>query len=309
MKGGVVQELNAQATLVDQTGIEGGLTTTIARSEIEGALRDEAPPQLDLDVRRGADAQTVSVTWTRDDLERLLAEATSDQVTLTFDRGAIEQAFDDVEAHGLRGKAAVIAVAVSAAAGLAGGASAMPMGESGGTAAVSATRIADPTSGGVDPWQFNVAESSGAAAAAANPKAGQDPWQYNLGSEADAARTPAAANPKAGQDPWQYNVGSEADAARTPAAANPKAGQDPWQYNVGTAADSSPAAADPKAGMDPWQYNTLTSETGSSGGSASDDSFAIGEVGPIVGAAGLGAVLLIAGAAFVGSNRRRIPAT
>jgi len=283
MKGGVVQELNAQATLVDQTGIEGGLTTTIARSEIEGALRDEAPPQLDLDVRRGADAQTVSVTWTRDDLERLLAEATSDQVTLTFDRGAIEQAFDDVEAHGLRGKAAVIAVAVSAAAGLAGGASAMPMGESGGTAAVSATRIADPTSGGVDPWQFNVAESSGAAAAAANPKAGQDPWQYNLGSEADAARTPAAANPKAGQDPWQYNVG--------------------------TAADSSPAAADPKAGMDPWQYNTLTSETGSSGGSASDDSFAIGEVGPIVGAAGLGAVLLIAGAAFVGSNRRRIPAT
>lgn len=277
-----MQELNAQATLVDPAGIEGGLNTTIARSEIEGALGDEAPPQLELDVRRGPDAQTVAVTWTREDLERLLAEATSDQVTLTFDRGVIEQAFDDVEAHGLRGKAAVIAVAVSAAAGLAGSASAMPMGEGGGSAAVSAARVADPTSGGVDPWQFNVAESSGAAAAAANPKAGQDPWQYNLGNQADAARTPAAANPKAAQDPWQYNLG--------------------------TSADSSPAAANPKAGMDPWQYN-LTSETGSSGVSASGDSSVIGDVAPIVGAAGLGAVLLIAGAAFVTSNRRRVPAT
>ena len=252
-----MQELNAQATLVNPAGIDGGLTTTIARSEIEDALRDEAPPQLDLDVRRGPDAQTVAVTWTRDDLERLLTEATSDQVTLTFDRGAIEQAFADVEAHGLRGKAAVIAVAVSAAAGLAGGASAMPMGESGGSAAVSAARVADPTSGGVDPWQFNVAESSGAAAAA-NPKAGQDPWQYNLGSQADAVRTPAAANPKAAQDPWQYN---------------------------------------------------LASETGSSAASASGDSSVIGDVAPIVGAAGVGAVLLIAGAAFVTSNRRRVPAT
>jgi hypothetical protein len=266
-----VQELNAQATLVDRAGIDGGLTTTIARSEIEDALRDEAPPQLDLDVRRGPDTQTFAVTWTRDDLERLLAEATSDQVMFTFDRGAIEQAFADVEAHGLRGKAAVIAVAVSAAAGLAGG-----------SPAVSAARVADPTSGGVDPWQFNVAESSGAAAAAANPKAGQDPWQYNLGSQADAARTPAAANPKAAQDPWQYNLG--------------------------TSADSSPAAADPKAGMDPWQYN-LASETGSSAASASGDSSVIGDVAPIVGAAGVGAVLLIAGAAFVTSNRRRIPAT
>ncbi len=277
-----MQELNAQATLVDRAGIDGGLTTTIARSEIEDALRDEAPPQLDLDVRRGPDTQTFAVTWTRDDLERLLAEATSDQVMFTFDRGAIEQAFTDVEAHGLRGKAAVIAVAVSAAAGLAGGASAMPMGEDGGSPAVSAARVADPTSGGVDPWQFNVAESSGATAAAANPKAGQDPWQYNLGSQADAARTPAAANPKAAQDPWQYNLG--------------------------TSADSSPAAADPKAGMDPWQYN-LASETGSSAASASGDSSVIGDVAPIVGAAGVGAVLLIAGAAFVTSNRRRIPAT
>ena len=252
-----MQELNAQATFVDPAGIEGGLTTTVARNEIEDALRDEAPPQLELDVRRGADAQTVTVTWTRDDLERLLKEATSDQVTLTFDRGAIEQAFDDVEAHGLRGKAAVIAVAVSAAAGLAGGASAMPMGENSGPAAVSATRIADPTAGGVDPWQFNLAASSGAAAAA-NPKAGQDPWQYNLATEADSAR--------------------------------------------------APAAADPKAGMDPWQYN-LTSETGSSAASASNDSSVIGDVAPIVGAAGVGAVLLIAGAAFVTSNRRRVPAT
>jgi hypothetical protein len=127
------------------------------------------------------------------------------------------------------------------------------MGEQGGAAAVSAARIADPTAGGVDPWQFNVAESSGAAA-----------------------------------------------------AANPKAEQDPWQYNLGT--DSSPAAANPRAGMDPWQYN-VTSESGSSAVSASGDSSVLGDVAPIVGAAGVGAVLLIAGAAFVTSSRRRVPAT
>jgi hypothetical protein len=275
-----VQELNAQAALVDPAGIEGGLTTTIARSEIEGALGDQAPPQLELDVRRGADAQTVAITWTRDDLERLLQESTADRVMLTFDREAIEQAFDDVEGHGLRSKAAVIAVAVAAAGAVAGGASGQPMGEQAGPAAVSASRIADPTAGGVDPWQFNVAESSGAAAAAANPKAGQDPWQYNLASEADAARAPAAADPKAGMDPWQYNLGTES----SPAAANPKAGQDPWQYNLPT-------------------------ESASSAVSASSDSSVIGDVAPIVGAAGVGAVLLIAGAAFVTSNRRRVPAT
>ena len=35
----------------------------------------------------------------------------------------------------------------------------------------------------------------------------------------------------------------------------------------------------------------------------------LGDVAPIVAAAGVAAILLIAGAAFVTSNRRRIPAT
>jgi hypothetical protein len=273
-----VQELNAQATLVDASGIDGGLTTTIARSEIEDALKDEAPPQLDLDVRRGEDAQTVAIKWSRDDLKRLLGEATSEHITLTFDRGTIEQAFSDVEGHGLGGKAAVIAVAVAAAAGFAGGASGMPMGESSGPA-VSAARVADPTSGGVDPWQFNLAESAGTAAAA-NPKAGMDPWQYNVGTSDQAARQ-AAADPKAGQDPWQYNLGTSDESAP---AANPKSGQDPWAYNLGTSDASSPAVA------------------------ASSDGTSLGDLGGAA-AAGGAAVLLIAGAAFVTANRRRIPAT
>lgn len=274
-----MQELNAQATLVDASGIDGGLTTTIARSQIEDALRDEAPPQLDLDVRRGADAQTVAITWSRNDLEQLLGQATSEHITLTFDRGTIEHAFDDVEGHGLGGKAAVIAVAVAAAAGFAGGASGMPMGESSGPAAVSAVRVADPTSGGVDPWQFNLAESAGTAAAA-NPKAGMDPWQYNVGTSDQAARK-VAADPNAGQDPWQYNLGTS-DASAP--AANPKAGQDPWAYNLAASDESSPAVA------------------------ASSDGTSLGDLGGAA-AAGGAAVLLIAGAAFVTANRRRIPAT
>jgi hypothetical protein len=273
MKGGVVQELNAQATVVDAAGITGGLTTTIARSEIEAATQADEPPQLELDVRRGQDAQRVAISWTRDDLVRLLTAADSDQVLLTFDRAGIEQTLDDVEAHGVRGKAAVVAVAVSAAAGFAGGAAAMPMDQGGGTGTVAAAPAAVPTQG-VDPWQVNVVHTTGAPIAAANPKAGEDPWQYNVGSGSDASRAPAA-NPRAGEDPWQYNVG---------AAANPKAGEDPWQYNLGTTGEPASPVASP---------------------ASSDDGTPIAGIA----AAGAGAVLLIAGAAFVTTNRRRVPAT
>ncbi len=127
-----MQELDAQATVVDAGGISGGLTTTIARSDVQTALAESEIPPLVLDIRRGDESSSVALTWKRDDLERLLGEATGDQIQLTFDSAAIEQAFDDVEAHGMREKAAIIAVAVAGAAAFAGGASAMPMDTGGG---------------------------------------------------------------------------------------------------------------------------------------------------------------------------------
>lgn len=144
-KGGVVQE-HAQASMVSETDLHGGLSTTISRSAVEEALRLEEPPELVLDVTGPAGERSIAVSWKRDDLERLLGEATGDSIQLTFDRAALEQAFaDDVEAHGLKGKAAILAVAVAAAAGVAGGAQAMPMGSGSGPA----VGQADPTDGGI----------------------------------------------------------------------------------------------------------------------------------------------------------------
>lgn len=141
----------AQASMVSEADLHGGLSTTISRTSVEEALRLEEPPELVLDVTGPTGERSIAVSWKRDDLERLLREATGDSIQLTFDRAALEQAFadDDVEAHGLKHKAAILAVAVAAAAGSAGGASAMPMTSGGGAPPVGQ---ADPTDGGiVDP--------------------------------------------------------------------------------------------------------------------------------------------------------------
>ena len=142
----------AQASMVSEADLHGGLSTTISRTSVEEALRLEEPPELVLDVTGPTGERSIAVSWKRDDLERLLREATGDSIHLTFDRAALEQAFavdDDVEAHGLKHKAAILAVAVAAAAGVAGGASAMPMTSGGGAPPVGQ---ADPTDGGiVDP--------------------------------------------------------------------------------------------------------------------------------------------------------------
>ena len=137
---------HAQASMVSETDLHGGLSTTISRSAVEEALRLEEPPELVLDVTGPPGERSIAVSWKRDDLERLLREATGDSIQLTFDRAALEQAFaDDVEAHGLKQKAAILAVAVAAAAGVAGGAQAMPMGSGSGPA----VGQADPTDGGI----------------------------------------------------------------------------------------------------------------------------------------------------------------
>ena len=139
---------HAQASMVSEAELHGGLSTTIPRTAVEEALRLEEPPELVLDVTGPAGERSIAVAWKRDDLERLLREATGDSIQLTFDRAALEQAFsdDDVEAHGIKQKAAILAVAVVAAAGFASGASGMPMGSGGGATPVSQ---ADPTDGGI----------------------------------------------------------------------------------------------------------------------------------------------------------------
>jgi hypothetical protein len=127
-----MQEVAARAALVTAPDVQDGLTTSVSRAEIEKAIRAEEPPELIIDVTRfaeGAPAETrsVAVAWERGDLEQLLSSTAGEQVTLTFDREALQNAVEsDVEAHGLREKALILAVAATAAAGAAGSAAAMP---------------------------------------------------------------------------------------------------------------------------------------------------------------------------------------
>jgi hypothetical protein len=109
------------------------LVTTISRSEVEHALHEDEGVDLVLDVERlaadgdGRENERIALAWTPEDLERLLAMSSADEITLTFDEEEVRRFLDDdVDAHGMRVKlAALTAVAGMAAAG-AGAAGAMP---------------------------------------------------------------------------------------------------------------------------------------------------------------------------------------
>jgi hypothetical protein len=109
-----------------------GLVATVPRGEVEKALRSDAGPvDLLLDVERvaadgeGRETQRIALEWESDDLERLLATTSGDQVPLTFDEDEIRRLLDeDVEAHGMREKLAVVSVIVGMAAAGAGSAAA-----------------------------------------------------------------------------------------------------------------------------------------------------------------------------------------
>lgn len=108
----------------------GAVGTVITRAEIsETAARGEFPATLLLDLDRaepgdGGDVTAharVAVDWDKETLDQLLASTDDNEIALWFDERELATAFDDVEGHGLRQKAAVLAVAAAAA-----GASAAP---------------------------------------------------------------------------------------------------------------------------------------------------------------------------------------
>jgi hypothetical protein len=137
-----MEQISARAALVPASDLGDGLTTTIPRSDIQAVLAaEEEPIELILDVTRSSDGEAaatrnVSVRWERSDLEQLLGDAQGDQIVLTFDREALARATDDVEAHGLRETALILAVAATAAAGGAQAAAAEPGARLGQTAPI-----------------------------------------------------------------------------------------------------------------------------------------------------------------------------
>jgi hypothetical protein len=131
------------------------LVATIARGDVEEALRSDEPVELLLDVERiaadghGRETGRLGLGWEPDDLERLLAQATGDEITLTFDEGELQRLLDaDVEAHGMREKLAVLTVVAGvAAAGTGSAMGSVYLGSEGGsTTAPAAVTHAMPSS-------------------------------------------------------------------------------------------------------------------------------------------------------------------
>ncbi len=125
---------SGSARLVSATDLpdSAAVTATVPRAEIEEALHDDAPPRLSLQVVQSTDGaesrHELGVEWERADLERVLESSTSETVTLAFVRRDLESALIDVEAHGVRVRAAIFTVAVAATAGgVAAAGNAMPM--------------------------------------------------------------------------------------------------------------------------------------------------------------------------------------
>src|SRR5215217_5519577 len=147
-------EAAGSARFTDAIPAERAISAVVSRDEIAEAVRDEERPELRLEVAQfdpagNEERSTIGVTWSREDLEKLLAQATSDTVVLTFDREELAKALDDVEAHGLRQNAAVFAVAVIGALGTGAGiAAAMPSGSPDGASGQAASSMLTDASSG-----------------------------------------------------------------------------------------------------------------------------------------------------------------
>ena len=144
------------ARLTDRIPAERAVAASFSSREIRDVLKEtDATPELTLDVAAGEGSKehgTISMTWSRSDLENLLEGASGDEVVLTFDRNELTAALGDVETHGMRERAAVFAVAAVGALGAGAGiANAQVVGGEGGgpaSAAATAPAFTDVSTGG-----------------------------------------------------------------------------------------------------------------------------------------------------------------
>src|ERR687888_573810 len=111
-----MDERSGTIRLVDSRDSEArGLVTTISRLDVERAAAEGD----------GRESERIALAWEPEDLERLLAASSADEITLTFDEAELQRLLDeDVDAHGMREKFAAITVVAGLAAATAGGAAA-----------------------------------------------------------------------------------------------------------------------------------------------------------------------------------------
>jgi hypothetical protein len=159
------------------------ITATVPRSEIEDVLRDDAQPELVLQMaRRNGDAETrtLEIDWERKELEELLRLTSGESVTLVFNQDELERAFEaDVEAHGMREAAATFAVMAAVATSSASHAAAAPLAHladgGAGTSGTAVEMVSDAASSGpveaaASSELISDAASSGPVEAAASPQ-------------------------------------------------------------------------------------------------------------------------------------------
>jgi hypothetical protein len=138
-----MDEVSAKATLTD--GIESPLAVKVPRSEVERALETDAEADLVLDVvcKNGKEeARRVVVAWDREALEQL-ASQDGEQLVAAIDPVTLQQAFDDVEAHGVREVGATLAVLV-ATVGAGAGTAAAAVDPGGAQAGTQAAQVGMP---------------------------------------------------------------------------------------------------------------------------------------------------------------------
>src|SRR5262245_611182 len=119
-KGGCTVEAVGTARLTSEILAQRAVGASVSRSQIADVLHEPGgDPELVLDrvPAEGGEHATISMTRSRDDLERLLEAESGDEMMLMFDRDELATALGDVEAHGLRTNAAVFAVAAAGALG------------------------------------------------------------------------------------------------------------------------------------------------------------------------------------------------
>lgn len=115
-----MQVVQARATFVTPETVDESLTTIVARSVLEAALKEEESAELwfELGTDDGEDVSRLSIDLSYSDIEELLRLSPEDEIALTLDGDEVGMLFGapDVEAHGLKG---AIAIAVTSAAILA----------------------------------------------------------------------------------------------------------------------------------------------------------------------------------------------
>ena len=215
---------------------------SVSRRQVTNVLHEpDGAPELTLDfaAAEGDEHATISMTWSREDLEKLLGSASGDEMVLVFDRDELASALGDVEAHGPRARAAVFAVAAAGALG--SGASianaAVMGGDGGGTAAtpIAATSTAD------------------AALQARSEALNQ---QYGLGTASDAEN--AAVETRSEALNQQYGLGTASDAENAAVETRSEALNE--QYGLGTASDAENAAVEARSEALNQQYGLGTAE-------------------------------------------------